>query len=58
MTDEIATLLKNIETHADALMDIPSGEQYLSNMQAVISVALLDVKRCLEALAVTKGDDL
>lgn len=54
MTDEIATMLKNIETHADVLMTIPSGEQYLSNMQAVISIALMDVKRCLEALA--KGD--
>lgn len=50
MNDKIVECLKNIETHADVLMKIPASEQFLGNMQAVISIALLDVKRCLEAI--------
>ena len=51
MNDKIVELLKNIETHADVLMKIPSGEQFIRNIQAVTSIALLDIKRCLEEIA-------
>lgn len=51
MNDKIIETLKNIETHADVLMKIPANEQHIGNIQAVVSIALLDVKRCLEAIA-------
>ena len=51
MNDKIVEHLKNIETHADVLMEIPSSEQYIGNIQAVVSIALLEIKRCLEAIA-------
>ena len=51
MNDIIKVHLKNIEMHADILMQIPSGEQYIGNIQAVVSVALLEIKLCLEAIA-------
>mgnify|MGYP001591640883 CR=1 len=51
MTDETVECLKNIETHADVLMRIPSNEQHIGNIQAVVSVALLEIKRCLESIA-------
>lgn len=54
MNDKIVECLKNIETHSDVLMQIPSNEQNLANIQAVISIALLDIKRCLEAIASDK----
>lgn len=47
----VRTHLKNIAVHADVLMEIPSGEQYLRNIQAVTSIALLEIKACLEAIA-------
>lgn len=51
MNDKIVECLKNIETHADVLMKIPASEQFIGNIQAVVSIALLDIKRCLEELA-------
>lgn len=51
MNDKIVECLKNIETHADVLMTIPASEQHIGNIQAVVSVALLEIKRCLEAIA-------
>lgn len=51
MTDKLIEGLKNLETHAEVIMKIPASEQYLANMQAVISIALLEIKRCLEELA-------
>jgi len=51
MNDKIVESLKNIEIHADALMHVPSSEQFLGNIQAITSVALLEIKRCLEAIA-------
>lgn len=50
MNDKIAECLKNIETHADVLMKIPASEQYIGNIQSVVSVALLEIKRCMEAI--------
>lgn len=50
MNTQIEELLKNIETHADVLMTIPASEQHIGNIQSVISVALMDIKRCLEAI--------
>lgn len=62
MTEKISVLLKHIQRHADGLLDIPASEQHLAQMQIIISVALLDVRQCLEALAeeaaATKGDAL
>lgn len=52
MNDKIVEHLKNIETHADALMTIPAKEQNIGNIQAVVSIALLEIKRCLEAIAI------
>jgi len=54
MTDKIVECLKNIEIHADVLMKIPSNEQHIGNIQAVTSVALLEIKRCMEAIASEK----
>ena len=51
MRDKIVECLKNIETHAEALMKIPASEQHIGNIQAVVSIALLEIKRCLEAIA-------
>lgn len=51
MSDKIVECLKNIETHADVLMTIPASEQHIGNIQAVVSIALLDIKRCLEEIA-------
>lgn len=51
MNDKIVESLKNIETHADALMKIPASEQHIGSIQAVVSVALLEIKRCLEQIA-------
>lgn len=50
MNDKLVEGLKNLETHADTLMKIPASEQFLKNMQAVISIAILEVKRCLEEI--------
>lgn len=50
MNHKITDHLNNIETHADVLMRIPSSEQFIGNIQSVVSVALLDIKRCLEAM--------
>jgi hypothetical protein len=41
--------IRNIEAHAQALMRIPSGEQFIGNIQAVVSIALSDIARILEA---------
>ncbi len=51
MNDKIVECLKNIEIHADVLMKIPANEQHIGNIQAVVSIALLEIKRCLEAVA-------
>lgn len=51
MNDKIVEHLKNIETHADVLMTIPANEQFIGSIQSVVSVALLDIKRCLEEIA-------
>lgn len=51
MNDKVVELLKNIEVHADVLMKIPANEQHIGNIQSVVSIALLDIKRCLEELA-------
>jgi len=51
MSDALIEGLKNLETHAEVLMTVPANEQYLANMQAIISIALLEIKRCLEELA-------
>lgn len=50
MSDKIIESLKNLEMHTDALMRIPANEQHIGNIQAVMSIALLDVKRCLEEI--------
>lgn len=50
MTDKLVEALKNLEVHADVLMKIPSGEQYIGNIQAVVSIAILEAKRAIEAL--------
>lgn len=50
LSDPVPQLLKNLEAHADAIMRVPSSEQYLGNMQAITSVFMLDVKRLLEVL--------
>ncbi len=51
MNDKIVEHLKNIETHADMLMEIPATEQYIGSIQAVVATALLEIKRCLEAIS-------
>lgn len=51
MSDKIVESLKNIEIHADVLMKIPASEQHISHIQSVVSIALLEIKRCLEAIA-------
>ncbi len=51
MNDKIVEHLKNIETHADVLMKIPSSEQYIGNIQSVVSIALWEIKHCLEEVA-------
>lgn len=50
MKDKIVESLKNIEIHADVLMEIPANEQNIGAIQSVVSIALLEVKRCLEAM--------
>jgi len=51
VNDKIVKHLKNIETHADALMKIPANEQHIGHFQSVVSEALLEIKKCLEAIA-------
>lgn len=51
MNDKIIESLKNIETHADVLMKIPASEQHIGHIQSVISIALLEIKRCLEEIS-------
>ena len=50
LNPKILEALKNIEIHADVLMKIPANEQHIGNIQAVVSIALLEIKRGLEAL--------
>ena len=50
MTDKLVESLKNLEIHADVLMKIPAGEQFIGNIQAVVSIGLLECKRAIEAL--------
>ena len=52
MNEKIVECLKNIETHVEVLMKIPPSEQHLGNIQAVVSVALLEIKKCLLCLCV------
>ncbi len=54
MNDKIIESLKNIEIHADVLMKIPASEQHIGNIQSVVSIALLEIKRCLEAISIDK----
>lgn len=54
MNNDVAQLLKNLEAHADAIMRVPSNEQHIGNIQAITSVAILDVKRCLVLLAMNQ----
>jgi len=51
MTDELAETLKRLEIHADVLMTIPANEQNIGNIQSVVSVALLEIKRAIEQAA-------
>jgi hypothetical protein len=50
VTDKLIEGLKRLEQHADALMKIPNDEQFMYATHAVTSVAILDIKRCIEAL--------
>lgn len=50
LRDKLIESLKNLETHADALMKIPAGEQFIAPIQAVTSIGLLETKRAIEAL--------
>jgi hypothetical protein len=43
--------LVRLEQHAETLMEMPTGEQFVGATQSVIATALLDVKMALEALA-------
>jgi hypothetical protein len=40
--------VRDLRKHADVIMKIPSGEQHLGHLQAVLSVAILDVARWIE----------
>lgn len=51
MTDKLVECLKNLEIHADVLMKIPADAQHLVNLQAVVSIALLEAKRAIEEVA-------
>ena len=51
MKDKLVQALKNIEIHADILMRVPANEQNIGNIQSVVSVAILEIKRAIEALA-------
>lgn len=42
--------IANIRTHADVLMRIPAGEQFIGHIQSVVSTALTDVARILEQM--------
>lgn len=43
--------LKDIEADAAALMRIPASEQFIGHIQVAVSAALLNIKKCLEAIA-------
>ncbi len=49
--------VRDLRKHADVIMKIPSGEQHLGSLQAVLSVVVLDVARWIEGeeLARQKG---
>lgn len=51
MNDKLVEALKNLESHADALMRVPASEQFIGNIQSIVSVAILETKRAIEALA-------
>jgi hypothetical protein len=51
MTDKLVENLKRLEQHADALMRVPANEQGIAGIQAVVSIAILDIKRALEEVA-------
>lgn len=51
MNDNIVECLRKIELHAVDLSSIPASEQNIGNIQSVVSVALLEIKRCLEVIA-------
>lgn len=51
MNEKIVECLKNLDTHVEVLVKIPSSEQYIGHIQSVVAAALLDIKRCLEAIA-------
>lgn len=38
-----------MEAHAQALMNIPSGEQFIAHIQSVVSIALSDIARWMKA---------
>lgn len=58
MNDKLAQALENLEAHADALMNIPASKQHIRNIQAVVSIALLEVKRAFEALDKTPDQEI
>ena len=51
MNGKLVEALKNLETHADALMKVPASEQFIGNIQSIVSIAILEAKRAIEALA-------
>lgn len=42
--------LKRIGEHAETLMKVPSCEQHIASIQSVISVALLEIKGCMDGM--------
>ena len=48
--------VKNLGTYADALIRIPSSEQYIGNIQLVVCNVILETKRAIEELAAAKDD--
>ena len=41
---------KRLRAHAEALMRVPAGEQWLGAMQSIISIAIEDMARAVEEL--------
>lgn len=56
MNDKIEICLENISDYSNALINIPSNEQHIANIQSVISAALLEIKQCLKEIAM-RGEE-
>ncbi len=56
LTDEFMGHLGGnvLRSDADVLMKIPASELHIGNIQSVVSIALLEIKRCLEAISIDK----